>query len=197
MKQVSDSLIIEQLKLINIDQPVRVLYSQYYNSVVSQVAKNGGSSEDGSDIFQDAVLILIDKIKKDEFRQESTIKTFLFSVGKNLWLQELRARSRRTNRELKYSENEINENFQSHKWLGKESKHSLLETIEKVGNTCQKILYGFYFEEKSMKELLEQFNFKNDQVLRNQKAKCMKKLKELINGNPLLKIELRYSNENE
>jgi hypothetical protein len=34
-----------------------------------------------------------------------------------------------------------------------------------------------------MKDLLSEFEFKNEQVLRNRKALCMKKLKELLAGN--------------
>lgn len=35
-----------------------------------------------------------------------------------------------------------------------------------------------------MKELLTEFKYENEQVLRNRKSRCMKKLKELIAANP-------------
>ncbi|MGZ5247996.1 MAG: hypothetical protein ACXWCR_12885, partial [Flavitalea sp.] len=57
------------------------------------------------------------------------------------------------------------------------------KVLEQIGDQCKKILTGFYYEEKSMKELLVEFSYENEQVLRNRKSRCMKKLKNLIVAN--------------
>lgn len=67
----------------------------------------------------------------------------------------------------------------------------MLWMLNEIGETCKKLLIGFYYENKSMKELLNQFDYENEQVLRNRKSKCMKKLKELLTNNPDLLKNLK------
>ena len=57
---------------------------------------------------------------------------------------------------------------------------NLQPVFSKLGQVCKKILVGYYFENKSMKILLNDFDFKNEQVLRNRKNLCMKRLKKLL-----------------
>jgi len=42
-----------------------------------------------------------------------------------------------------------------------------------------------------MKQILEQLKYENEQVVRNKKHKCMKKLGELIQSDPLLANNLK------
>lgn len=178
-------LIIEQeilsgLRQPEIEQAVRALYMQYFESILTQICVNGGSRDDGADIFQESVLILIDKVKRGQFRGESSIKTFLQAIARNLWLHELRTRSRRNNREQHYVDNSVEMEIQAQSFTDQVNTSALEMVMEKVGDPCRKILRGIYYENKSMKELLLDFNYENEQVLRNRKSRCMKKLKELI-----------------
>jgi RNA polymerase sigma factor (sigma-70 family) len=91
-----------ELQQADINKPVRFLYENYFEGIVAQVCANGGTREDGADIFQEAVIILVDKVKTGSFRGESSIKTFLTAVAKNTWLMEMRTRNRRNVREIKY-----------------------------------------------------------------------------------------------
>ena len=179
---MQQNLMIE-LQHSNIEKPVRQLYDHYFESVVAQVCSNGGNREDGADIFQESVLVLIEKVKTGQFRGESSIKTFLLAIARNLWLFELRTRSRRSNREVIYTNGEDKEVKPADSFFDKKNTQGLQKVLNEIGGTCKKILKGFYYENKSMKELLNQFDYENEQVLRNRKSKCMKKLKELLTAN--------------
>src|SRR5690349_3829953 len=98
--------IVQELLNKDINRPVRYLYDQYFESAVQEIKQKGGTDEDAADIFQEAVLIVIDKVKTGQFRGESSIKTFLIGVVRKLWLYERRSRSRRTVREQFYTEME-------------------------------------------------------------------------------------------
>jgi RNA polymerase sigma factor (sigma-70 family) len=187
METITQHYILEELQQPDIEAPVRRLYENYFENVVAQVCVNGGNREDGADIFQDAVLVLINKVKTGQFRGESSIKTFLSAIARNLWLHELRTRSRRNNREVIYMNGEETSEEPLQRVFDKTGTNALKKIMEQVGETCKKILTGFYYENKSMKEMLTQFEYENEQVLRNRKSKCMKKLKELLsNDNDLL-----------
>lgn len=174
----------DQLRGPDIEGPVRQLYELYFETIIAQIAQNGGSREDGADIFQEAVLVLIEKVKKGQFRGESSLKTFLSAIARNLWLHELRTRFRRNKRENIYMTGEEKTEEMLDLYADSHASGELLKILDQVGHPCKQILTGFYYEDKSMKELLAEFDYENEQVLRNRKSRCMKKLKEMIAANP-------------
>src|SRR5688500_3933555 len=93
----------------DINRPVRYLYEHYFEDAATAIRLKGGTDEDAADIFQEAVLVLIEKIKSGKFREESSIKTFLIGIARNLWLFEKRTRERRTAREINFSQAEYAE----------------------------------------------------------------------------------------
>lgn len=187
---LSDDQIISGLDGNDLAVPVKALYDMFYREIIDFIQIKGGSEEDGADIFQEAIVILIDEIREGKFRGESKIKTFLYGIARNLWLMELRTRERRKKREenYMYAEPLIEEAKIPEKEIG-----TLDLLFSQVGDVCKKILLGFYYENKSMKMLLKEFDFKNEQVLRNRKNLCMKKLKDLISSNQALLKSLKTS----
>jgi RNA polymerase sigma factor (sigma-70 family) len=173
----NDDSIIAALLKNNIEAAVEALYEQYFDEVIEYIVFRGGLEDDGADIFQESILGLIDLIKDGKFRGESSIKTILFAIVRNSWHKDLRTRERRRKREELYSMHE------SESWDSIPENipmNNIYVLLERIGETCKNILIGFYFENKSMRMLLEEFDFKNEQVLRNRKGLCMKKLKELL-----------------
>jgi RNA polymerase sigma factor (sigma-70 family) len=185
---VTDKELIAGLESNDIASSVEFLYEQYFESIIEFVKFRGGGEEDGADLFQESVLVMIEKIKDGKFRGESSIKTYLFGIVRNLWLMELRTRERRKKREEYYASSEPliaqTPDF-------KKANVDLKEVFGQLGESCKTLLIGFYFENKTMKDLLSQFDFKNEQVLRNKKNICMKKLKELLNANKNLLQSLK------
>jgi RNA polymerase sigma factor (sigma-70 family) len=49
------------------------------------VTRMGGTSEDAKDIFQDGLMIMLDKIDRRQFTLTCRFKTFLYCVCENLW----------------------------------------------------------------------------------------------------------------
>ena len=66
------------------------------------------------------------------------------------------------------------------RYFNKDIQEALNSVFRNIGEVCQRILKGFYYEDLSMKELLKEFNYENDQMLRNRKSICMKKIKDLL-----------------
>jgi RNA polymerase sigma factor (sigma-70 family) len=179
-ENLTDNEIISGLEGNEITAIVEFLYSQFFREVIDLVKFMGGSDEDGADVFQEAVLVMIEKVREKRFRGDSSIKTYLFGIARNLWLMELRTRERRKKREEQYMSGESS--VQQALMVNK-STTDLNNIFNQLGDVCKRILIGFYFENKSMKVLLDQFDFKNEQVLRNRKNTCMRKLKELLSEN--------------
>jgi len=79
----------------------------------------------------------------------------------------------------------------SHFIADREGKSEVLKVVGKLGETCRKILLLFYYENLSMKEILEATDYETEQVVRNKKYKCLKQLEQMVNANPALKQTLK------
>lgn len=185
MNNTVDYELVEALKLTDINQPLTRIYEEFFDVVTAVIRINGGQAEDAADVFQEAVLVLVDMVKTNRFRGDSSIRSFLIGIARNIWLQEMRSRGRRSNREKNFHQSvptvEVPEADQ--RIYNKENQNLINTLVGSLGETCRKILAGFYYDDLSMREMLSQFDYENEQVLRNRKSKCMKKLKELINSN--------------
>jgi RNA polymerase sigma factor (sigma-70 family) len=156
------------------------------------VVNNNGSWDDAQDIFQEVMIAFINLVKAGKFRGEASIKTFLYSLNKNIWLNELKKRGRAEVREMKYEtaadkmEPGMNSVLET-----RESNEELMKLMNELGETCKKILLLYYYENQSMKEILTSLNYENEQVVRNKKYKCLKRLEELVTENKPLYHQLK------
>ena len=60
----------------------------------------------------------------------------------------------------------------------------LSSLLNKLGESCRKILELFYYENLSMKEIVSHLHYENEQVVRNKKYKCLQQLTDMIRKNP-------------
>ncbi len=184
----SDQELIETLKKEHIsDIAIKFLYRSYYHGLSGYIKQNQGSEQDAQDIFQEVIVTFIEIVKNDKFRGDSSIKTFLFTLNKYSWLNELKKRGRVLLREEKYgNENAPDEKDVSHLLIAREAKSLIMGMMDKLGDVCKKILIAYYYENLSMKEILPLVNYENEQVLRNKKYKCLKSLEQLLTADPAL-----------
>jgi RNA polymerase sigma factor (sigma-70 family) len=175
-----------------LDAAIRSVYKEHFESMAWIVKNNSGSQQDAEDIFQEVLVNFIDLVQKGKFRGESTVKTFLFSMTKHTWLNELKKRGRSEVRELKYEKmKDQQETDVTYMIAEREAKKQVMDVVEKLGDTCKKILVMFYYENRSMKEILDSLEYENEQVVRNKKYKCLKQLEQMITTNPSLTQTLK------
>jgi RNA polymerase sigma factor (sigma-70 family) len=192
-KSFSDGELIRNLtENVSVDDSIRFLYRQYFDFLKTYVIDNSGDIHDAEDIFQEVIISFINLVKARKFRGESSVKTFLYSINRNLWLNELKKRGSSQKRELKYEQKK--EDTDAAIGLAIESRETsqrLMAAIGELGETCKKILVLFYFEGCSMKEILGTLTYDNEQVVRNKKHKCLKKLEETIRGDKVLYQQIK------
>jgi DNA-directed RNA polymerase specialized sigma subunit len=57
----------------------------------------------------------------------------------------------------------------------------MYESLQKLGENCQRILRLFYFEKKSMEVIAQEMEYTNAENAKNQKYKCLQQLKKYFN----------------
>jgi RNA polymerase sigma factor (sigma-70 family) len=183
----SDSDLLEAISEKDLlEQAILQLYQDHSEVTRSFIMGKGGTEQDADDIFQETIVSFIDSVQKGKFRQESGIRTFLISISKNLWYNEIRKRQRSGNREKIFEmdrdqvEGSVAETIQD-----RELKQQLNQLLQELGESCRKILVLFYYENLSMKEIVLHLHYENEQVVRNKKYKCLQQLTDKMKQNPL------------
>jgi RNA polymerase sigma factor (sigma-70 family) len=152
----------------------------------------GGTAADADDIFQETIVSFIGTVQKRKFRQESGIRTFLISISKNLWYNEIRRRQRAGNRDKNYETDRDEADPGIQEVIGdRELKYLLNQMLKEIGDSCKKILELFYFENLPMKEIVSHLHYENEQVVRNKKYKCLQQLTDKMKQNPQVAKQIR------
>lgn len=187
-----DQLLLLIRNETNIDDAIKYLYKQYFTGLSIYVQQYGGSKQDAEDIFQETIVAFIELVQQNKFRGDASIKTLLFAINKNTWLNELKRRSRAELREEKFeiARDNIDQGIDNY-IAGREGRKKVLDILDKTGEGCKKILLAFYYENLSMKEIATMTNYENEQVLRNKKYKCLKHLEQLLTADPALAKTLK------
>lgn len=174
------------------DKAVRFLYRHYFEALSVYTRQNSGSEQDAEDVFQEVVVTFIELVAQGKFRGESSIKTFLYSLNRHIWLNELKKRSRMQQRNLKFEKAKEDVEVDVSAYIaGREARDQVMRVIEQLGDACKQVLLAFYYHDLSVKEMLAFLPYENEQVVRNKKYKCLKKLEEMLHENPALANNLK------
>ncbi|MBK7681276.1 MAG: sigma-70 family RNA polymerase sigma factor [Bacteroidetes bacterium] len=180
MKPVQVATEEEQIRLLQNgdDRILQVIYRQYYQTIVNLVMNNSGSLQEAKDIYQETLIIFYEKVKDENFELNCKLKTYLYSISRNLWLKQLQHKKRFTN---SISDSEEYLEIPWEEAGKKEDQYQAMHTaLESLGEPCRSILKDFYMHSQSMEEITEKFGYTNADNAKNQKYKCLKRLKKVF-----------------
>jgi len=142
-----------------------------YPRIERLILSKGGTKQDASDVFQEALLILNRNIEKSNFKLTSTFYTYLFSVSRFIWKDEQR-------RNIQQKSIESIEDSSIENQVKEEKKYQLAEmAFSELGERCKQLLTLFYHQKLSFKMIADRMQFSSDRVAKNQKYKCLAKAK--------------------
>src|SRR5690554_264705 len=163
------------------EKTIRDLYNEYRHGFLLFANRYGLEQEQNLDIYQDAIIALCENAQKGHLDElTSSIKTYLFSIGKYMIYAKMRKKKRINefaNIEevegdwIDYSEERENEDIQL-----------LRKSLPKLGQKCQEILNLFYFKEYNLDEITKLMKYDNKNVAKSQKSRCIKQLKDIISS---------------
>lgn len=158
---------------------IETIYKENFNLIQALILNNNGSTEDAKDIFQEAMIVLYQKVQSDSFELNCQIKTFVYSVCRRLWLKRLMQQNRYT----LYDNNEnmvlIDDEMEDHE--KRNAEFTLMEkAMNSLGEPCKSLLEAFYMQKKGMQEIASNFGYTNADNAKTQKYKCLMRLKKLF-----------------
>lgn len=146
--------------------------------------KYGLSHDDLCDIYQEAFIALRKHALNGKLDTvNSSLKTYLFGIGKFMIFDLLKEKKRTTaynpsklgiHDTIELVSTNIEEEELSH-------EQALLRTyFKKLGKKCKEMLTLFYSRGLSIDEIVEHTDYTDGSVVRSQKSRCLKTLKDMI-----------------
>jgi RNA polymerase sigma factor (sigma-70 family) len=176
--ETSERLLLQGLAR-NDKKAIETIYKENYNLVQALVINNSGTSEDAKDIFQEAMIVLYEKVQSGTFELNCQIKTFVYSVSRRLWLKRLMHQNRFIVSDGQEESIPIDEEMEEHE--KRNTEFIMMErAMSGLGEPCKSLLEAFYLQKKSMQEIAAGFGYTNSENAKNQKYKCLMRLKKLF-----------------
>jgi len=166
--------------LNNSENIISRLYIAYFPMVLQLIINNNGTEDDAKDIYQEAIIVLYNKVKRGDFELSSKLKTFIYSVCRRLWLKRLTQMNRYGGDIRDFQEySPVDEEVETHN--ERDMQFSKMESaLSLLGEPCKTIIEDFYINNRSMQEICESFGYTNADNAKTQKYKCLQRLKKLF-----------------
>ncbi len=169
--------------LNNSETALKRLYVAYFPMVLQLIINNNGNEDDAKDIYQEAIIVLYNKVKAGDFELSSKLKTYIYSICRRLWLKRLTQINRYGGDVRDFEDflpgGEVDDTDEQHN--DKDIQFSKMESaLQQLGEPCKTIMEDFYIKNRSMQDICEKFGYTNADNAKTQKYKCLQRLKKLF-----------------
>lgn len=159
---------------------VEKIYKDNYATIQSLIINNNGNGDDARDVFQEAMIVLYEKVKTGGFELNCQLRTYLYAVCRRIWLKKLQQGGRIAPMVDNLEESvPVEEDLEEHEQ--KDSHFRLMEkSLNNLGEPCKSLLEAYYLSKRNMQEIAEDFGYTNSDNAKNQKYKCLIRLKKMF-----------------
>ena len=174
------------------DSCIKFLYREYFPMVRSIVSTQNGSQEDAEDVFHDGLIIIYNRLKNKRFKLNSTLKTYLFSVCKNIWMR----RCERKYRLLYGADSLVNETEGPYSREASEEEETEKFRLYKkhfleLPEFCR-IILTHYLCKTPLPEIARILDYKDTEYVKARKYYCKNLLRKKILSDPKCKQFMNY-----
>lgn len=176
---MNEQVIIEEIKNGNQAQFASVYRAYRAEFITWLSSKFECSREEAREIYQVAIMALYENIVNDKLQQlNSSMKTYLFAIGKNKFLEFRKAQNK-----FSQAEPEELELEEVMAWEAEDREEKLKimeESVEKLGDPCKSLLELYYYHNMSLHEIADKMSYKNPSTAKTLKYKCLGRLRNIF-----------------
>ncbi|MGV6830107.1 MAG: RNA polymerase sigma factor [bacterium] len=135
--------------------------------------------EDSLDIYQDAIIAMYQNFVTQQLQlQSSSIKTYLFGIGKHKIYNKLKVDKKYLQvvpKKESYEEVILEESNLTY------YQDQLVKLLANMSESCKEILRLYYYRNLTVNEIVTLTNYKDANTVKSHKSRCMKTLKSMVN----------------
>jgi RNA polymerase sigma factor (sigma-70 family) len=162
------------------------IYKKYFKSVKNHIEVNSGSYKDAEDIFQDVLILIFNKIRRNDFNLTCSFATYLFAIAKTQWLIILRHRKKVHIPLDEFADYFSCETEIEEKLVQAEKENLIIRYLNEISDDC-KIIIEHLLNGRNLDEITKLMGYSSVQHTKNRRLKCKKFLINKIISNPRFK----------
>ena len=161
------------------------IYQHCFTKATAYIAQHRGSTQDAEDFFQEALFVLVEKLRNPHFKLTSSCATFLYAVVRNLWLYHQRNAGRMISTEaeqlLRLAET-TGEDFWHLLEAAQEQENQaqqVMSAMNQLSEECHQLLLLSFYDNKNDDEIAQIMAYSRN-FIKVKRFRCLSKLKEII-----------------
>jgi len=170
----SDSDLVNEIKRGN-EKALVTLYKQNLGTIKKFVLNNSGNIDEAKDVLQETLIAVWQNVAKPDFLLNVKLSTYVFAIAKNQWYKQLKKKTR-----FKVVDVSVTENFKADEAPMMYDTKIVTDYVNKLDETCKRLLMYFYFDGLDMNTIAEQMGFANSDTVKSKKYQCFKKLESSV-----------------
>tara|TARA_R110002167_G_scaffold108803_6_gene277719 strand:- start:292 stop:849 length:558 start_codon:yes stop_codon:yes gene_type:complete len=183
---MNDEELISQLRKRD-RNALKGVYTDYRTEFFKFSARYTSDEGKLEDVFQDALIVLFENAQAGKLDSlKSSIKTYVFSIGKFMLFKHFRDNKREVFSDHDYIFDGNEQSVIEEVYLDdgpNEYQQQIVANFKKLGEKCREILEMFYLQGMKLETIMSAQGYENKNVVKSQKSRCLKSLKDLIQGN--------------
>jgi RNA polymerase sigma factor (sigma-70 family) len=177
-EQIVDGISRDDLKVMD------YIYDRFYEKVEGFLMGRGGNPEHIKDVFQEALYVIVVKVREEGLRLTCAFSTYLMAVCKNIWMHDMRK-----NRYHLVEDSRL-DTAAAEDHVDREQEEKLLALYEhhfkQLSEDCQKLL-RLHFARVSLAEIRQIFGYSSEHYTSDRKYRCKQSLYNRIRKDPKFK----------
>lgn len=183
MEHYTDEQIIEGISQ-NDRKVMDFIYERFYGKVEGFLTGRGGNAEHIRDVFQEALYVIVKKVRNEGLTLTCAFSTYLMAVCKNIWMHDMRKSRYHL---VEDSRLEMVPQEDTRDWEMEEKFLALyLHHFNQLSEDCQKLL-RLHFGKVSLAEIQQIFGYSSEHYTSDRKYRCKQSLYNRIRKDPKFK----------
>lgn len=197
----SDEILLQKMRSNNRQERNEALKSLYNDNTVNfkirEMSRDYNYQADADDALQDGIILLDEMVRDGRFRGESSVKTFLISICRNLMRNKVRSAEKVTYKEeikeADLSDTSVHDATPEEAILiietseNEQKRDAILRgLLTQLTERCQDVLRLYYYESYNMAKIALERGLKNANQAGKAADQCRKQLYSLISEQPTL-----------
>lgn len=158
------------------------IYQRALPGCVRYARANGGTVSEAKDVFEQSLSFLYENTRSEGFVLTTSLQFYLFAIFKRRWLMTKKTDLPKGLRKVELQDQDaasLREDTPPEGIYSDETKAQLQQALQKINEKCRNLLLDYYGTGIKLIDLAKDLDTTAG-VLRVQKHRCLKKLKELM-----------------
>ncbi|KAA1242490.1 RNA polymerase sigma factor [Aquimarina sp. RZ0] len=171
---------------------LKIFYKKNYAYIRGYILQNSGDEADAEDVFQDALVLIYQKLSAGSLEFNSSLRTYFYGVCKNMWRNRLRKKKKLVIDDVIVQDSEEVDVSALEEIEHKEKEQLYRKYFLKLSDACKELL-ELVFSGRNMKEISDITGY-SEGYARKKKFDCKRMLIEMIENDPIYR-ELNVTSE--